>query len=94
VRAAPVKRCWTYSIYDSDPDVSGFELVEEDYAYAYSEKEARADILQAMEVAASGLSPVDGYSPGDELFALVWAPDGDVRRLRYVITPEDLGVTS
>ena len=82
----------TYMIYSGDPRVAGgSEYIDEEVTVEVETlQEALGDVRDAMEIEAAGLSPEDGWAPGDRLYAMVWH-DGGSECLEYVVTAEDLG---
>ena len=86
---------YTYSIFDSDPNVNGsaWPTHDEIDLEAESDEEAVSEVQNILEIKAAGLYACDGYGVGDTLYAIVWDVDGlIVGEPTYDLTYEDLGV--
>lgn len=98
--AAQAVATYTYSIYDSDPNVSGGTVWP---THEGAKIEIKADddempnevavrrVRRIMRREAAGLSTADGYEAGQKLYALVWDSEGLlVGSPTYELTEDDL----
>jgi len=84
---------YTYTIYDADPARSGpceWPSHVDVAIEADDDSEARDAVVDALEVAAAGLSEADGYSVGQSIYAQIAKPDGTADVASYALTAEDL----
>lgn len=92
-RVADVPTAYAYTIYDRDPSRGPALTLAEDVAVeADTEDEAVDELRDAIEVAAAGLSPEDGYAVGDTIVGHLECDGVIVRTVTYALTSEDLGV--
>jgi hypothetical protein len=89
---------YTYTIFDANPHASSgtaWPSHDDIELEADSDAEAVDAVRDTMSTEAAGLSPADGYEPGQRLFALVWSDDRTiVGEPTYELTHEDLGVAA